>query len=190
MIKKVFISMCFCMVTMLDAQEKSKLVFGGTVSVDIGRFNDRFELTPTLHTKVFQKFYFGIGVTMAHYKQESIGYLMDHQDLAVETYNISTKTTYYGMNLFTRYFPFESKKGAYKNLYLQSEFEFLKGTGKYLDPTGSYKFNTNNRTIFTGIGYKHQIGNKFALNASILIKMNHESNSPYKNPIIRIGFEF
>lgn len=188
--KKVIFITCICILTLGNAQEKNKFVFGGTVSADIGRFNDRFEVTPTIHIKAFPKIYVGVGATIAHYKQESIGYLLDNQTFEVTEYDITSKTTYYGGNLFARYFPFENKKGFYNNFYLQSELEFLKGAGKYRDITGNYKFKTNNRTLFTGIGYKHLIGNKFALSASILLKLNNESDSPYRNPIIRIGFEF
>ena len=113
MIKKVIIIMCFCVVTTLNAQEKNKLIFGGTISADIGRFNVRFEITPTIHTKILPQIYLGIGATVAHYKQETIGYLIDNQTSEVTENTITSKTTYYGGNLFTHYFPFENKKRAY-----------------------------------------------------------------------------
>ena len=182
--------MCLCVVSTLYAQEKNKFIFGGTVSADIGRFNDRFEITPTVHKKVFPKFYLGLGATLAYYKQESTGYIFDNQNSEVTEYDIKTKTTYYGGNLFARYFPFEKKNNFFQNIYLQTEFEYLKGNGKYKDATGNYTFKTDNKTIFTDLGYKQLIGNKFALNVNLLFKLNNESDSPYRNPIIRIGFEF
>lgn len=188
--KKGILLMCFCVISALNGQEKNKFILGGTVSADIGRFNDRFEVTPTVQTKVLPKIYLGIGATFAYYKQVSIGYLLDNQAFEVTEYDITTKTTYYGGNLFVRYFPFENKKKFYSNLYLQSELEFLKGNGKYQDITGNYKFKTDNKTIFTGIGYKHLIGNKFALSTSLMFKLNNENDSPYRNPLFRIGFEF
>ena len=178
------------MVTILSAQEKNKFIFGGTISGDFGRFNDRIEITPSVHTKIIPKLYFGIGATLAYFKQESTNYAIDNQNMEVRVYNITSKTFYYGVNTFSRFYPFEDKKEVHKNIYMQAEFEYLRGDGTYKNDLGKDKFSTNYNTVFAGIGYKHLLGKKMSLTTSIFFKLNNKANSPYRNPIIRIGFEF
>ena len=174
---------------MVYAQEKDRFIFGGTVSADIGRFNDRIEMTLITYKKIIPKWYIGMGATLSNYNQESIVYVADAQNLELTEYSSKTKTTYYGASLFVRYFPFEKKAIFLKNIYMHSEFEYLKGDGDYKDDTGTYAFKTDNRTLFSGIGYKQFIGKTIALTANLLFRLNNESDSPYRNPIIRIGFE-
>ncbi len=188
--RKVMLVLCFCMVATFYAQDKNKFVFGGIVSVDLGRFNDRFEIIPTVHRKIVAKTYFGIGATFAYYQQETIEHLPPNQHSEIRITTTKTNTIYYGCNIFLRYYPFEKKKNFSRGLYIHNELEFLRGNGKYQNNTNSSTFTINNRTIFTGIGYKQSLGARVALNMSLLIKLNHEKDSPYNNPIIRIGVEF
>ena len=187
--RTVIILLYFCLISSAHTQKKDRFIFGGTVSTDIGRFNDRIEMTLIAYKKAIPKCYVGMGATLSNYNQESITYVTDAQSLEFTEYSSKTKTTYYGASLFVRYFPFEKKEIFLKNIYAHSEFEYLKGDGKYNDNTGTYAFKTDNRTLFCGIGYKQLIGKTMALTANVLFKLNNEPNSPYRNPIIRIGFE-
>lgn len=187
--KKIILVLFILCSTLIFAQEKNELVFGGTISADLGRFNDRIEVIPSIHKKILKKTYLGIGLTIANYKQESNSvFYIDEQ--YYETKN-KTSTFYYGGSMFLRYYAFENKqKSILKNLFLQTEIEHLKGKGTYKDSFGKTEFKTTNTTLFSGIGFKHLMGNKIALTSSLLFKLNSEEDSPYKNPIFRIGIEF
>ena len=187
--KKLFIFLSFLFISFnILSQEKNKLIFGGNLSADFGRFNDRLEIMPTIFKQLTSNFYIGVGVTFSYYQQESTSFLYEND--SVEEFKSKTKTTYLGVNLLLQYYPFKMKKEFLNNLFLTSEMEFLKGKGKYKDAFVNEQFNTNNTTFFLGLGYKHELSEKISIKTSLLFKLNNEKDSPYRNPIFRIGLEF
>jgi hypothetical protein len=90
--------------------------------------------------------------------------------------------------------------GFLGNLFTHAEYEYLAYLSPYaqtsqktniVDPYGFYyvkgqetvEFNS----IFLGGGYRQPIGNKVSMDIMILFNINDTYNSPYSNPIFRIG---
>ena len=51
------------------AYSQDNITVGGTFSVDLGRFNDRIEVMPSVALRTFSNTYLGIGITYAYYHQ-------------------------------------------------------------------------------------------------------------------------
>lgn len=171
----------------LLAQKESKIFYGISASADFGRFQDRIELTPLAGIKVLPKVYAGLGTTVSFYSTENTVHVYNNNNS--RKYKVDDNIWYYGGELFLRFQPFEKQKSFTKNIFLQSSYEYLQGKGKYKDQSGKYRYQTNNHTFLAGLGYKHPLSDKLNLGMSLNFKLNNESDSPYRNPIIRISLE-
>jgi hypothetical protein len=49
---------------------------------------------------------------------------------------------------------------------------------------------TNVFGLYVGGGYRQPLGENSSLNILLLYNLNQDRNSPYQNPIVRIGFGF
>jgi hypothetical protein len=182
----VLTALCFSGL-LLSAQSKKPVFYTIGGSADFGRFQDRIELTPTIAFRILPKTYAGFGLSASYYSTENTVYKVNNN---TQQATIDDDIWYWGGEFFTRYLPFESKDGFVKNCFLQTSFETLYGRGKYKDESGQYKYKTNNQTLFAGVGYKRPINDKFAIGLLLNFKLNNEKDSPYRNPIIRVSFEF
>ena len=88
----------------------------------------------------------------------------------------------YGGSVFARY-------NILENLFAYTEYEILNLDAP--DPLNPYRLRrTNVTSVFVGGGYRQMLGNNSSLNLMLLYNLNESTNSPYQNPIIRIGFGF
>ena len=187
--KKVIILIgILCCSANVFSQTDNKFIFGGAFSADFGRFNDRLEVMPTVYKRLVPHLYVGVGVSISYYQFRSTSVYYDN-DEATE-FTSKTKTTYLGLNMLSQYYLFEKKNSFIGNAFLHAEIEFLKGKGNYKDDFVKQGFTTNNTSVFTGIGYKHKLKDKLSIKTSLLFKLNEEADSPYRNPVFRIGIEF
>lgn len=184
----IIILILFMTGTGASAQTEKSFFYGSSASIDLGRFQDRFEITPMAGFKILPKTYLGLGVTLSYYSTESAAY-QTNENIYIET-EIKNKIWYKGGEVFLRFSPFENKQLFVKNLYFQTSYEALWGKGKYNDESGKYDYNTDNFTPFAGIGYKQPFSDKFSLGLMLNFKLNDESDSLYRNPVVRVSFEF
>ncbi|MCG8583035.1 MAG: hypothetical protein MI866_24165 [Bacteroidales bacterium] len=180
-----FIALCISGL-LLSAQSKKPIFYSISGSVDFGRFQNRIELTPSIAIRALPKTYFGLGISASYYSSENTVYKANITQQSI----IDDDIWYLGGELFARYLPFENKDGIVNNCFLQTSFETLYGRGKYKDESGQYQYKTNTYTLFTGIGYKQPINDKHAIGLLLNFKLNNAKDSPYRNPIIRVSFEF
>ncbi len=144
----------------------SRLFYGGGFGLQFGTVT-LIELSPLIGYKVTPRFGIGVSPTYKYY--------------SVKNYyssSVSLKTNVYGGSIFARYFIFE-------NVFAHAEYETLfyntKSPG-YL--TQMQQFNS----LLVGGGYRQQIGGNSAMNLMVLWNLNDTTDSPYTNPVIRLGF--
>jgi len=96
--------------------------------------------------------------------------------LYIKDFSSNISTSIYGGKFFSRYYVFNS-------LVILGEYEVL-FVPDYL----------GNRIIVPGllggVGYQQKLGDRFAVQTSILYNFLMSGNTPYKNPIIRISFVY
>jgi len=176
--------------TLLPAQESKKVSIGGTLSVDFGRHYDRFEFTPTISKKILPKLYIGAGPSLSYYSQTAYIYQYNKETNTSVELKAKSNMRYLGGTLYTRFYPRETAENFTQNVFLQTRYEYLRGKGTYRNSDVKFNHTTNNNTFFTGLGYKHALGKKSKIYFLLSFKLNEEKYSPYKNPIIQIGFDF
>jgi hypothetical protein len=184
--KSIYLSLICCLLsTICYSQKSSSFFYGASASANFGRLQDRIEITPIAGYKILPKTFIGIGATLSYFSNKNIVY-KDRKRKTTST----DKIWYKGGEVFLRFFPFDKNKNHIKNFYLQAHHEALWGNGKYIIQEKSYNYRTDNFTSFIGLGYKHPLVDRFSLGMMLAFKLNKEADSPYKNQLLRISFEF
>ncbi len=143
----------------------SRLFYGGGFGLQFGTVT-LIEVSPLIGYKVTPKFGVGISPSYKYY--------------SYRPYNYSSKiqSNIYGGSIFARYMIFE-------NIFAHAEYESLFYNTKIPGyPTDMSQYNS----VLVGGGYRQQIGNNAAMNLMLLWNLNDTPDSPYTNPIIRVGF--
>lgn len=143
----------------------SRLFFGGGFGLQFGNLT-LIEISPMVGYKVTPKLGFGISPTYKYYN-------------FTDSFNPANdfKTSVYGGSIFSRYLILENvfAHAEYETLYFNTK---LAGGGIY--PT---QFNS----LLVGGGYRQMIGSNSSLNLMVLWNLNDTPDSPYTNPVIRMG---
>lgn len=147
-----------------------RIFFGGNFGLQFGR-KTFIDVSPLIGYRITDKLSAGVGVIYNYYSENLDGY----------TFN----TNIYGGKVFGSYY-------IYDNLFLHSELEAISLESQFFDI--GKQFQNQDRfwveSILVGGGYKFLLGNNSGINAMILFNLNESINSPYRNPIFRLGFIF
>ena len=135
---------------------------GGNIGLQFGS-QTIIELAPILGYKITDKFAMGVGFKYLYYKFKD------------SYYNYSTNI--YGGSVFARHTIVE-------NLYAHAEVEVLN-----MEVPELYRYTRKNVTsVFLGGGYRQMLGERASANILLLYNVNESVYSPYRNPVLRIGF--
>ena len=141
-----------------------RMFFGGGFGLQFGT-QTYVEVAPTVGYRITDKLAAGLGMKYIYYKfDDNFFEYSDH---------------IYGGGPFLRYFLFEE-------LFLHAEHEVL-NLRVYDYLTGEYQ-RKNISSVFLGGGYRQMLGGNSSLEILLLYNVNENRNSPYINPIFRIGF--
>ncbi|MGM0565987.1 MAG: hypothetical protein ACQESX_04415 [Bacteroidota bacterium] len=114
----------------------------------------------------------GIGATYKYYRYT----LLDSKFVS----------SYYGGRAFTRY-QLQSKNIDLLNyLFLHGEYELLNYRFEPQGGGNEYE-NTKVESYFIGGGYNAPLSNKVNAHILLLYNLNDTANSPYDNPVVRVG---
>jgi hypothetical protein len=144
----------------------SKLFFGGGFGLQFGSVT-LIELSPLVGYKVTPKFSLGVSPTYKYYK---------YNDYYGPTNDLSTNV--WGGSIFARY-------SIFQNVFAHVEYESLYYNTKV---PGNIDYLEQYNSFFVGGGYNQQIGGNSAMYFLLLWNLNDTPDSPYINPVIRIGF--
>jgi len=151
--------------------EKNRLFTGGNLGLQFGTYTS-IDVSPIIGYYFTNKFAAGIG---AIYQYNGF---KDNINPA-NSYN----TNIYGANCFLRYYLF-------KNIFAHAEYEALNLETLYFDQLNRYstpRFWV--QSVLLGGGYRQPIGEHSSVNIMLLYNINETVDSPYSNPIIRMGFD-
>ena len=145
---------------------KSRLFFGGGFGLQFGSVT-LIELSPLVGYKVTPKFGIGLSPTYKYYHYND--YYGPSNDLS---------TNVYGGSIFARYSIFES-------VFAHVEYESLfYNTSTPAYPTLREQFNS----FFVGGGYMQNFSMNSGMYLMVLWNLNDTPDSPYINPVFRVGF--
>jgi outer membrane protein assembly factor BamA len=165
-----------CLVTYANAQDSEKqkfwerVYFGGNFGLNFGTDYSVVEVSPLVGYRLTEKLSVGFGVTYIYYSVRN-RYTNDKYESSI-----------YGGNIFTRYF------------FLENLFAHVETGALNLDvPAMYYPYNLSrqwSQNLLVGGGYRSQIGERSSFTIMLLYDLIDDPNSPYRNPIFRVGFGF
>ena len=175
--------------SLLSAQDdeltnvRDRLFFGGNFGLQFGTITN-IEISPLIGYYITSRLASGIGIKYEYYK--------DSRDYSYLNY----ETNIYGGSLFSRYLIIKNmsetiKLGINSSIFTHAEYEMLSLERKYFEfpPTledGRFIVHS----ILVGGGLLQPIGRRSAFLMMVLWNLNESAQSPYHNPVIRIGFNF
>jgi hypothetical protein len=184
-----------------QSQQKKKNDFWSRVSVG-GNFGLQFgsvtsiDVSPEVMVRVADQFHLGLGFSYDYMQAKN--YFYDTTDAKY----IAFRANVYGGRIFARYYLRSLFDNFLGNIFGHVEYEYLYYTRPYKqDPSGSifdpygysYKRGTDVLEIsnlYVGLGYEQPLGEKAFMDIMVLYNMNQTYNSPYSNPVFRLGFGF
>lgn len=145
-----------------------KVYFGGNFGLQFGN-QTLVDINPLVGYRLTEKLSVGFSATYIYYHITDSYYQLDYS------------TNIYGGSIFTRYYLLE-------NIFAHVEGEVLN-----LEVPDYFRNRFVRENIFgfyVGGGYRQPLGDRSSLNILLLYNLNEDRNSPYQNPIIRVGFGF
>ncbi len=140
------------------------IFFGGGFGIQFGTFTT-IKITPEVGYRISEKLDAGLGLYYLYSKNSSFQ-ISDH---------------IYGGKVFSRFY-------ATPNFFLTGEYEIF-NLADYSLYTGQY---TGERIFIDGlplgIGWKQQIGERFAVMTTLMYNVLQKEKTPYSNPIFRVSF--
>lgn len=174
----------------------NRVSVGGNVGFQFGSVTSII-IAPEVKVRLVDQLYGGVGFT---YEYNS------YKDYYLDTINqqwLRFKVNIYGGRIFFRYYLASLFDNFLGNIFLHAEYEYLTYTRPYhysptspnayiFDPAGNPYLPGNEvievNSLFVGGGYKQPVGGKAYIDLMILYNLNDSYNSPYSNPLFRIGF--
>ena len=96
------------------------------------------------------------------------------------------ESSYYGGRAFTRYHLSSKSIDILNHLLLHGEYELLNFRFEPEGGGNAYE-NTKVESYFIGGGYNAPLSRKVNAHILILYNLNDTANSPYDNPVVRVG---
>lgn len=156
---------------------RERLFFGGHFGLTIGTITN-IELSPIVGYRFTPRLSLALGPKYQYYKE-----------------GIFINTHIYGGRAFARYMlvkdfnklvPINLNAGV----FFQTEYEGLSLEKKYFGSIVSDDGRFLLNSVLVGGGVSQPVGDRGALNITVLWNVNGTNNTPYTNPVIRIGFNF
>jgi hypothetical protein len=152
--------------------QKGQWVTGGNFGIGIGSGEINLGISPQIGYRITPKWEFGTRLTYNYYHY-------NYQGLKFSSHQ-------FGGGFYTIY-------DIYAGLFAQAENELLSYEKIYTDSNNLDVVNrvrTTVHSIFVGGGYRQMISGKASISITILFNLNETIDSPYANPLFRIGFGF
>jgi hypothetical protein len=161
---------------------KDRWFFGGNLGMVFGTVTN-VQVSPIVGYYITKRLAAGAGPYYEFYKRSDF---------------VKVKTHIYGGNVFTRYFVFPDLGTFFPimggiAIFAQAEFmglslerEYFKSPFTATNEEGRF-FSEN---YFVGGGVFQRIGKKSGLYFTVLYVVNESAESPFTNPVVRIGFNF
>lgn len=153
-----------------DFKLQKRLYIGGGLGFGISSYSTSLMVAPEIGYRLSPSFDVGTRLIYTYYRY--------NDDL------LKYSTNNFGLAAYTRYYLF-----FFRDLFLHAEYEALNYERVYLD----YNYQVDHKeriwvsSLFVGGGYRQWIGNTAFVSITVLWNLLDDIDSPYSNPIFRIG---
>jgi hypothetical protein len=178
-----------------NAKFLNRVSVGGYIGFQFGSVAG-IVVTPEIKIRIFDQLYGGVGFTYQYNRFKDYYYDMQNNDY------INLNLNVFGGRAFLRYYLASIFENFLGNIFAHVEYEYLTYKRPYVfDPKGYIidpYMNTFSpgkqiveiNSLFVGAGYKQPIGGRAYADFLILFNLNDTYDSPYANPLFRIGFGY
>ncbi len=190
----IFLSLIFSATVLAQQPKKEKpklwdrMYVGGNVGLQFGTITD-IEVSPHVGYYIYPRWSAGVGITYEYYNKKTTYNYYGFPVAPIETH-------IYGFNLFTRLALIKDMGATFGigngiSIIGQAEYEQLSLERKHFEypnypPDGRFWIES----FLVGGGIKQAIGRRSSIYMLIMWNLNETTNSPYSNPIFKIGFDF
>ena len=171
-----------------------RVYVGGDLGFQFGSVTG-VNLAPEVRIRTVDQLYVGMRFIYQYYRYKR--YFLDTR---TNEY-LDFKSSVYGGGIYLRYYLSSLFDNFLGNLFVHVEYEYMTYTRPYTQsgppPDGyirddTFWYRPGNQVIrinsvFVGGGYRQPIGNRVAMEFLLLYNINDSYNSPYSNPIFRLG---
>ncbi|MEI7982854.1 MAG: hypothetical protein WCI71_14475 [Bacteroidota bacterium] len=168
---------------------------GGNVGFQFGSITG-ITLSPEVSIRAVDQLYVGFRFIYQYYNYKNYFYNTQTGE------DLDFQSSVYGGGIYMRYYLASLFSNFLGNIFAHVEYEYLAYSrpfvqsgpppdGYILDPY-RYWYRPGNEvieinSIFVGAGYRQPISNRVSMDILILFNLNDTYNSPYSNPIFRLG---
>ncbi len=169
-----------------------RIAVGGNLGFQLGSVTG-ITLSPEFRIRTIDQLYVGTRIIYQYFRYKNYFYDSDTKEF------LSYESNVYGGGIYLRYYLRSLFSNFFGNFYGHVEFEYLAYTRPYIFTQGGHIYDPYGNSfvpgkqvveinsIFVGGGYSQPIGNRVSLDLMILFNLNDSYNSPYSNPIFRLG---
>jgi hypothetical protein len=154
-----------------DFKMQKRLYIGGGLGFGISSYSTSLMVAPVVGYRLSPSFDVGTRINYTYYRYND-------EPLKYSTNNV-------GVGFFGRYYLF-----FFNDLFLHAEYEALNYEQVYVN-TITWEVASKERiwvsSLFVGGGYRQWIGNSAFVGITVLWNLLDNIDSPYNNPIFRIG---
>ncbi len=153
-------------------QFASRWVFGGDLGLGFSNYGSNILISPQVGYRITNAWEFGTRLTYNFYSYNQGG--------------LKFSTNNYGGGFYTSY-------EIFRGLFAHAENEILSYEQVFYDPSN---FDITGRerkiihSVFIGGGYRQYFSSRGFASIMILYNLNETLDTPYTNPLFRIGFGF
>jgi len=147
------------------------LFYGGNLGLQFGNVT-LVDISPLIGYKINPRVGIGLSPTYKYFAYKSYYYYYDSPDL---------KTNVFGASIFGRVI-------VYENLFAHAEYEYLTYKIKEDSQGSTQTYTKDYQSVLVGGGYREPISEHSFMYILMLWNLNETIDSPYTNPIIRVGF--
>ncbi|MFZ4523896.1 MAG: hypothetical protein ACOYNC_19500 [Bacteroidales bacterium] len=169
-----------------------RVTVGGNLGLQFGSVTG-ISVAPEADLKTIDQLHVGLRFIYQYYNYKN--YFWDN----VKQGYIGYETNVYGGGIYLRYYLSSLFDSFLGNLFAHAEYEYLYYSRPYKNAMGGHIFDPYGNpfvpgkevveinSIFVGGGYRQPISNRVSMDFLILFNLNESNNSPYSNPIFRLG---
>ncbi|MEI7726674.1 MAG: hypothetical protein WCK09_16315 [Bacteroidota bacterium] len=169
-----------------------RVAIGGNVGFQLGSVTG-VTISPEIRIRTVDQLSVGLRFIYQYYYYKN--YFFDNDTKEYLPY----KSNVYGGGIYLRYYLSSLFDGFIGNFFAHVEYEYLSYVQPYrmspygtiFDPYGNPYVRGNAtievNSIFVGGGYRQPLSNRVSMDLLILFNLNDSYNSPYTNPIFRLG---
>jgi len=169
-----------------------RIAVGGNVGLQFGSVTG-ITISPEVRIRAIDHLYFGIGFIYQYLRYKNY-----YWDKPNNEY-IDFQSNVFGGRIYSRYYLRSLFNNALGNIFAHVEYEYLFYSVPFsYDPNGTIfdpnwnpfspgKTSIEVNSFFVGAGYSQPVGGRTFIDFLILFNLNDSYNSPYTNPIFRLG---